>query len=157
MERVSGAWRKKAPHEEGLFCSWGWLISKGRSLRLGIWSLEEKAGKEPMQEKDSGAKDLPGIGVPSWTSRRRSRAGERRFRSSKESLARRSVGEGFWFCVLMFRCSKDCQRPESMLLYGVGYLGLSGLRLLRGPWSVQGCLLKLRTWKKSIWWTFFPS
>ena len=35
-----------------------------------------------------------------------------------------------------------------MLLYGVGYLGLFGLRLLGGPWSVQGCLLKLRTWRK---------
>ena len=66
-----------------------------------------------------------------------------------------SVGEGFWFCVLMFRCSRACQRPESMLLYGVGYLGLFGLRLLKGPWSVQGCLLKLRTWRKSIWWVFF--
>ena len=29
-----------------------------------------------------------------------------------------------------------CQRPESMLLYGVGYLGLFGFRLTRGPWSV---------------------
>ena len=25
---------------------------------------------------------------------------------------------------------------------GVGYLGLFGLRLIRGPWSVQGCLFK---------------
>ena len=28
---------------------------------------------------------------------------------------------------------------------GVGYLGLFGLRLMRGPWSVQGCLLRQRT------------
>ena len=32
--------------------------SKFRILCLGIWSLEEKAGKEPMQERNSGTKDL---------------------------------------------------------------------------------------------------
>ena len=47
------------------------------------WILEERARKEPMQEKDSGVKDLPGIKALPWTCRRRSRAGERRFRSSK--------------------------------------------------------------------------
>ena len=29
-----------------------------------------------------------------------------------------------------------------MLLYGVGYLGLFGLWLMEGFWSVQGCLLR---------------
>ena len=28
---------------------------------------------------------------------------------------------------------------------GVGYLGLFGLRLMKGPWSVRGCLLRRRT------------
>ena len=103
--------------------------SKFRILCLGIWSLEEKAGKEPMQEKDSGAKDLPGIKVPSWTCRRRSRAGERRFRSSKEPLARRSA-QG------PARGRRVCS------FIGVGYLGLFGLWLMEGPWSVQGCFLR---------------
>ena len=51
--------------KEGIFAWVKGIGSKFRILCLGIRSLEEKAGKEPMQEKDSGAKDLPGIGVPS--------------------------------------------------------------------------------------------
>ena len=105
--------------------------SKFRTLCLGIWSLEEKAGKEPMQEKDSGAKDLPGIKVPSWTCRRRSRAGERRFRSSEELLAKRSAqGPARGRRV----CSFD----------GVGYLGLFGLWLMGDPGMFRGVFFDVR-------------
>ena len=54
-----------SPLKEGIFA---WVEGIGRKfwiLCLGIWSLEEKARKEPVQEKDSGAKGLPGVGVPS--------------------------------------------------------------------------------------------
>ena len=66
--------------------------------------------------------------MPSWTcrSRRSSRAGERRFQSSKESLASaQGPARGRRVCSFI----------------GVGYLGLFGLWLMEGPWSVQGCLL----------------
>ena len=38
-----------------------------------------------------------------------------------------------------------------MLLVGVGYLGLFGLRFMRGPWSVRECLLRQRTKRRSVW------
>ena len=37
--------------------------SKFRILYLRNWSLEEKAGKEPVREKEFGVKDLPGAGI----------------------------------------------------------------------------------------------
>ena len=45
-----------SPLREGVFAWVKGIGSKFRILCLGIWSLEEKAGKEPMQEKDSGVK-----------------------------------------------------------------------------------------------------
>ena len=76
MERKISVVLRERTKRRGLLCSWCWFISNGRGLRLnkGIgskvsgsvprdsWSLEKKAGREPMQEKDSGAKDLPGAG-----------------------------------------------------------------------------------------------
>ena len=57
----------------------------------------------------------------------------------------------FWYESLLFQCAMTGQRPESMLLVGVGYLGLFGLRLMRGPWSVRECLLRQRTKRRSVW------
>ena len=89
----SDTWRKSSfgsPLKEGIFAWVKGIGSKFRILYLRNWSLEEKAGKEPVREKDFGVKDLPGAGVPSWTCKRRrgSRAGVRRVRSSREPLAR---------------------------------------------------------------------
>ena len=67
--------------------------------------------------------------MPSWTcrSRRSSRAGERRFQSSKESLASaQGPARGWRVCSFI----------------GVGYLGLFGLWLMEGFCSVQECLLR---------------
>ena len=57
----------------------------------------------------------------------------------------------FWYESLLFQCAMTGQRPESMLLVGVGYLGLFGLRFMRGPWSVRECLLRQRTKRRSVW------
>ena len=79
-----------SPLKEGILAWVKGIGSKSRILCLGFWSPEGKAGKELMQEKDFGAKVLPGAGVPSQTcgKRKGSRAGGRRFRSSREPLAR---------------------------------------------------------------------
>ena len=49
--------------KEGVFA---WVKGIGSKVSGSVlrdsWSLEERAGREPMQEKDSGAKDLPGAG-----------------------------------------------------------------------------------------------
>ena len=47
-----------------------------------------------------------------------------------------------WYEFLLFQCPGTCQRPESMLLLGVGYLGLFGLWLMERFCSVQECLLR---------------
>ena len=36
------------------------------------------------------------------------------------------------------KCPRTCWRPESMLLLGVGYLGLFGLQLRRDPGLLKG-------------------
>ena len=76
--------------KEGVFA---WVKGIGSKVSGSVlrdsWSLEARAGRELMQEKDSGAKDLPGArvcsfigvglpekgilvcsGVPSWRGRR---------------------------------------------------------------------------------------
>ena len=60
-----------SPLKEGIFAWVKGIGSKFQILYLRIWSLEEKAGNTPRQEKGSGVKDLPGAGVPSWTCRSR--------------------------------------------------------------------------------------
>ena len=47
--------------KEGVFA---WMKGIGSKVSGSVlrdsWSLKERTGREPMQEKDSGAKDLPG-------------------------------------------------------------------------------------------------
>ena len=51
-----------SPLKEGIFAWVKGIGSRFRTLCLGTWSLEEKAGKELIRVEDSGAKDLPGAG-----------------------------------------------------------------------------------------------
>ena len=51
-----------SPLKEGVFAWVKGIGSRFRTLCLGTWSLEEKAGKELIRVEDSGVKDLPGAG-----------------------------------------------------------------------------------------------
>ena len=62
----SDTWRRSSFGsllKEEIFAWVKGIGSKFRILYLRNWSLEKKAGKEPVREKEFGVKDLPGAGI----------------------------------------------------------------------------------------------
>ena len=62
-----------------------------------------------------------------------------------ESIQEKELLFGFWVTNEDEVLRDLSEAGECASFIGVGYLGLFGLRLMKGPWSVQGCLLRQRT------------